>query len=441
MEPISNKNIINFFRNHKLTPSKILIGVSGGMDSMVLLHLLKSYTTTIAVAHCNFGLRDAEADGDEALVASYCKNQGIEFHRIQFNTTQYAIGHGISIEMAARDLRYAWFDELAAKFGFDTIAIAHNLNDSVETFFLNLTRGSSIKGLTGINPINGKVVRPLIEVSREQIEDYAQKHDIQWRTDATNLTDVYRRNYIRLNILPLFAELNPSFLATMQGNLNLISAANKLVEEQVTDAAKSLLTKSSSAYTINIEALTAKTSWEILLFEILNTFGFTPGEFEVAKGLIVSQTGSKVVSSSHTIWKNRDSLVIEPIHILAQPSATIKEYEGSIVEPIRLQWAIGTLNGEETCWQPNQAVFDLAKLKLPLEIRRWQAGDYFTPSGMTGSKKVSDFLTDQKIESHRRSSALVMESNGKIAWIIGLRISEHFRKKGNTGKAIIFSVD
>jgi len=417
------------------------VGVSGGMDSMVLLHLLKHSTATIAVAHCNFGLRGAESDGDEAFVANFCNDQAIAFHSIKFDTTQYANEQGISIEMAARDLRYAWFEELRTNLGFEYIAIAHNLNDSVETFFLNLARGSGIKGLTGITPINGKIVRPLINASRDQIEAYAKTHGISWRTDATNLTDIYRRNFVRLNILPLFTEMNPSFLATMQGNFEVLNGVNKLVEEQVEKATASLLTKNESAFNINIGNLTAKTGWEILLFEMLSKYGFTPGEFNMAKALISSQTGSKVVSSSHSLWKERDNLVIEPNKTLLLLSATIAGNEDSIEQPIKLRWTTVTLNGDENKWQANQGVFDAEKLKFPLTVRCWNPGDSFTPSGMTGSKKVSDFLTDQKVESHQRSSVLVMESDGKIAWIVGMRVSELFRKKGNTGKAIIFSLE
>lgn len=441
MEQISIKTINQFFKCHKLTQTNIVVGVSGGMDSMVLLHLLKHSAATIAVAHCNFGLRGAESDGDEAFVANFCNDHAIAFHSIKFDTTQYASEHGISIEMAARNLRYAWFEELANKLGFDYIAIAHNLNDSIETFFLNLTRGSGIKGLTGISPINGKIIRPLINASRDQIEEYAKRHGILWRTDATNLTDIYRRNFVRLNILPLFTELNPSFLATMQGNFEVLNGVSKLLDEQVEKATASLLTKNGLAYNINIGVLIAKTSWEVLLFEMLTKFEFTPGEFDMAKALIASQTGSKVVSSSHILWKERDYLVIEPNQTTTPLIATIEGYEGSIELPIKLKWTTVTLNGEENKWQANQGVFDAEKLSFPLTLRCWNPGDSFTPSGMTGAKKVSDFLTDQKVESHRRSSILVMESGGKIAWVVGMRVSDLFRKKGKTGKAIIFSLD
>lgn len=441
MEQISIKTINEFFNSHKLTQTNIVVGVSGGMDSMVLLHLLKHSAVTIAVAHCNFGLRGAESDGDEAFVANFCNDHAIAFHSIKFDTTQYASEHGISIEMAARDLRYTWFEELANKLGFEYIAIAHNLNDSVETFFLNLTRGSGIKGLTGISPINGKIIRPLINASRDQIEEYAKKHGISWRTDATNLTDIYRRNFVRLNILPLFIELNPSFLATMQGNFEVLNGVNKVVDEQVEKATASLLTKNGLSYSINIGALVAKTSWEVLLFEMLTKFEFTSGEFDMAKALISSQTGSRVVSSSHTLWKERDNLVIEPNQATTPLTATLEGYEGSIELPTKVKWTTVTLNGQENKWQANQGVFDAEKLSFPLTLRCWNPGDSFTPSGMTGAKKVSDFLTDQKVESHRRSSILVMESGGKIAWVVGMRVSDLFRKKGNTGKAIIFSLD
>lgn len=441
MEQISIKTINQFFECHKLTQASIVVGVSGGMDSMVLLHLLKHSAATIAVAHCNFGLRGSESDGDEAFVANFCNDHAIAFHGTKFNTTQYANEHGISIEMAARDLRYAWFEELRTNLGFEHIAIAHNLNDSIETFFLNLTRGSGIKGLTGINPINGKIVRPLINASRDQIEEYAKNHGISWRTDATNLTDIYRRNFVRLNILPLFTEINPSFLATMQGNFEVLNGVNKLIEEQVVKATASLLTKNGSAFNINIGALTAKTGWEIILFEMLCKYGFTPGEFNMAKALISSQTGSKVVSNSHTLWKERDNLIIQPNQEDAPLVAAIKGNEGSVEQPIKLRWTTITLNSEENKWQANQGVFDAEKLRFPITIRCWNPGDSFTPSGMTGSKKVSDFLTDQKVESHRRSSIMVMESDGKIAWIVGMRVSELFRKKGNSGKAVIFSLD
>jgi len=441
MEKISIKAINHFFTTHGLTSRKILVGVSGGMDSMVLLHLLHQLPLSIAAAHCNFTLRDSESDGDEALVESYCKERGIQFFSKRFDTSQYAAANSISIEMAARDLRYAWFEELTTEFGFDYIAIAHNLNDSIETFFLNLTRGSGIKGLTGINPVNGKVIRPLIDVSRDQIANYAEKHKIAWRTDATNLTNIYRRNFIRHNILPQLLELNPSFIATMQQNLAILSGAYEIIESQAKEATTTLLTKQGSAHYISISGLTIKPGWETLLFEMLNGFGFSSGEFEMAKGLVLAQTGSRVVSGSHILWKSRGNLVIEPNLDTAPFQATIESPTGQLITPIKLSWAPTQLTGKEPCWQPNQAVFEVEKLTFPLILRNWQPGDSFVPSGMTGVKKVSDFLTDQKIESHTRASILVMESGGKIAWVVGFRVSELFRKKGTTGMAIIFNME
>ena len=441
MEQISTKTIDHFLNHHGLGPKRILVGVSGGMDSMVLLHLLNQLPIPIAVAHCNFCLRGSESDGDEELVSTFCDKKGIRIFKKRFKTTQYALSNGISIEMAARDLRYGWFEELTNEFGFESIAIAHNLNDSIETFFLNLARGSWIKGLTGISPVNGKVIRPLIDISRELIAEYAKENQIPWRMDGTNLTDIYRRNFIRHNILPQFQELNPSFISTMQRNLAILDGASKIIEEHTNEARTTLLTKQGSYHSISISKLTAKPGWETVLFEILNGFGFSSGEFEMAKGILFAQTGSRVVSKSHTIWKDRDNLLLEPNLEVCANQVSIESPNGAISSPVNLSWTTTILTGNEANWQSFQGVFDVDKLTFPLTIRNWRPGDSFIPSGMTGAKKVSDFLTDLKIESNTRNSILVMESQGKIVWVIGLRVSELFRKRRNTGSALVFNLE
>ncbi len=441
MEQISKKTINHFLSSHKLFPHKILVGVSGGMDSMVLLHLLNQLDIPIAVAHCNFSLRGMESDKDEESVSTYCNDNNITLYTKRFDTNQHSQTHSVSIEMAARDLRYGWFEELSNEFDFDYIAIAHNLNDSIETFFLNLTRGSGIKGLTGISPINGKIIRPLIDLSRENIADYAQENKIPWRMDASNLTTVYRRNFIRHNILPQFVALNPSFISTMQRNLAIMSGASRIIELHASEEKAALLSKQGSVYHINISELTAKLGWETLLFEILNEFGLSSGEYELAKGILFAQTGSRVVTNSYTIWKNRENLVIKPNIESPIIKVIIESPNGAIGSPIKLNWISTHLNATDAKWQSNQGVFEVEKLTFPLTIRNWRAGDSFIPSGMTGAKKISDFLTDQNIESQSRNSIIVMESDGKIAWVIGLRVSELFRKTGKTGTAIIFTLD
>jgi tRNA(Ile)-lysidine synthetase, N-terminal domain/tRNA(Ile)-lysidine synthetase, C-terminal domain len=435
-----SKTVSDFFTKHDLLNSKIIVGVSGGADSMVLLHALKANDYNLSVAHCNFQLRGNESDEDEMFVSNYCDNHQIPYFVKRFQTELFANKQGISIEMAARELRYTWFEELSKEHAANFIAIAHNQNDSIETFFLNLTRGSGIKGLQGIRPISGTIIRPLVTVSREEIVTYANTNHLNYRTDSTNLTDIYRRNFIRHNIIPLFEELNPSFASTMAQNISLLNSYQAMIENQV-DAAKTNFTKKiSDELHIHIAQLIKTAGWKSILFEILTEYGFTVGEVELAATLTTAQTGKRIESTTHTLWKNRDNLVVEHNHLQNSEGITLTSLEGKVDLPFKMSWESKVLAGKTLPRQSSMAIFDPNVLTFPLTLRKWRYGDTFIPSGMKGSKKISDFLTDIKVDSHRRSTIYVLESGNKIAWILGLRISEQFRKHGKTGPAIIFQM-
>ncbi len=432
--------VSNFFIEHKLETPMLVVGVSGGIDSMVLLHLLHSQKLSLSVAHCNFQLRGKESDEDEAFVVNYCRQNGIPCFVKQFQTTQIAKEKGISIEMAARELRYAWFEELRAELRASHVAIAHNQNDSIETFFLNLTRGTGLKGLQGIKPVSGTILRPLITVKRNDIVQYAESFNLNYRTDSTNLTDIYRRNYIRHNIIPLFEELNPSFLATMEQNMSLLASYSAIVDSQVGAARSSFTKKESGELHLDIDKFTALPGWKSILYEILSDYGFSVGEIENAITLATSQTGKRIESATHTLWKNRNNLVVAPNQLPESEAVTISQSEGKIDLPVTLSWETKVLTGEDLPRITSMAILDPEALTYPITLRRWKPGDTFTPSGMKGSKKVSDFLTDVKVDSPQRSRIYVLESGNKIVWIVGLRISEQFRKHGKTGPAVVFQL-
>jgi tRNA(Ile)-lysidine synthase len=432
--------VSDFFTINALGKPTLVVGVSGGVDSMVLLHLLQTSHFPIIVAHCNFILRGKESNEDEAFVVNYCHQHGIRCLVKQFQTESIAREKGISIEMAARELRYTWFEELLEEYKAKYIAIAHNQNDSIETFFLNLTRGTGIKGLQGIKSISGNIIRPLIALTRVEIEAYASSHQLEYRTDSTNLTDIYRRNFIRHNIIPLFEEMNPSFMATMEQNMSLLTSYSTLIEGSV-DAVRTNISKmESEELHLDIDELTALPGWKSILFEILYGYGFTPGEIENTALLVKAQTGKRIESATHTLWKNRNSFVVAPNISEEHEIAIISTTQGELTEPVELRWESKIFSGESMPRKASIAVFDPEALTFPLTLRRWKPGDTFTPSGMYGSKKVSDFLTDMKLDSQKRSKTLVLESGNKIAWIVGIRISEQFRKHGKTGPAVVFQL-
>lgn len=413
---IDNEKLISF-------GEKVLVALSGGADSVALLRLLLSFGYTCEAAHCNFHLRSEESDRDEAFVRELCRKLNTKLHITHFNTTAYASEKRISIEMAARELRYEWFARIKEASGAAVVAVAHHKDDSVETLLLNLIRGTGINGLLGIRPRNGNVVRPLLCVNRKEIIDYLRRIGQDYVTDSTNLQDEYTRNKIRLNLLPLMQEINPSVKNSLIDTSNYLSDVARIYAKGIEEGKARVLTEKG----ICISALLNEPAPSALLFEIVHPLGFNSAQ---AKDILASLTGQPGKQFSGKGWrliKDREWLLIEQERTADEsvpPFRLEKEwfdYTPSFVIP---------RNKETAC-------FDADKLNEELTIRRWQTGDVFVPFGMKGKKLVSDYLTDRKFSISRKEQQWVLCCGERIAWLIGERTDNRFRIDEESRKAWI----
>lgn len=421
-------------RSHQMASDqdKILVGVSGGIDSMVLLHLLIHTGLSVGVAHCNFSLRGEESDGDEQFVRYYCLMNGIQFHSIRFDTMEYAKENGFSIQVAARKLRYAYFDELCREHKYTRIAIAHNLNDSVETVLLNLSRGTGLKGLTGIKHVNGKVIRPLLFALRSEIEEYANAHNINYREDSSNATTKYKRNFIRHKVLPLLQNLNPSVYQSIALTAANLSESQVLVDRQLEQIRSTLVRGKGNSFLLSLSKLNDVPAAQLFLVEFLADFGFTPSQAREAYNLIHSISGKFIESETHTVFHDREFLIVQPKIRTEDIDIEIYPETESIDEPLKMIFQTFDaiiINIEKDTKVAN---LDWQKLKFPLRIRHWRPGDRFIPLGMKGFKKVSDFLIDIKLPVADKQKVFVLTSGNDIVWVIGYRIDNRFRIDNET---------
>ena len=405
---------------------KVLVTLSGGADSVALLRLLLSMGYTCEAAHCNFHLRDKESDRDEAFVRRLCHESGVLLHIEHFDTTQYAAKKHISIEMAARELRYEWFETLRRPREASVIATAHHKDDSVETVLLNLIRGTGINGLLGIRPRNGNIVRPLLCLSREEIIAYLQYIDQDYVTDSTNLLDEYTRNKIRLNLLPLMKEINPSVKESIIRTTNYLNDAATLYNQSIGEARKRILTPEG----IRIEALLQEPVPEAILFEVLHPLGFNTTQIDNIRQTLDGQPGKTFLGKGWRVIKDRDLLLIEE-------DTTAEKSQ----PPFRLVMEEYDYTSEFIIPKDkNTACFDADKINKTWEIRKWKPGDVFIPFGMTGKKHVSDYLTDKKFSLSEKEKQWVLCFGEQIAWLIGERTDNRFKVNENTKRVIIVRI-
>lgn len=415
-----------FIQSEKLLPhnAKVIVGLSGGMDSMVLLDLLVLLEYRCIAAHCNFHLRGAESDRDADFVRKWCKNTDIPFTSIDFDTTGYAEDRKISIEMAARELRYEWFEILRKQYEADAIAVAHHRDDSVETVLLNLIRGTGIKGLSGISPRNGYVVRPLLTVSRSEIEDYIIERELPYVTDSTNDQDIYLRNYLRLNVIPKLEVVNPSVKESIIRTSKNISEAEKIYSESIREYIDVVFINDK----INIPMLKKTASPQSVLFELLSPLGFTSSTIEDIFQSMDSTPGKVFLSDRYRVIKDRSDFILEKItsDIISDEHYPIEEESKEITFPVRFN-----LRKEKTPVKiekkKNILYADADKLKFPLIMRRWKVGDWFIPFGMNGKKKLSDYFTDRKFSLKDKKEAWVILSGENIVWIVNERSDNRYK--------------
>ncbi|MBQ9138277.1 MAG: tRNA lysidine(34) synthetase TilS [Alistipes sp.] len=410
---------------------KILLTVSGGVDSMVMLALFVEGGYNIGVAHCNFSLRGAESDGDEATVAAVAERYGVPFYCKRFDTEAEMEITGESMEMAARRLRYEWFDTLSREQGYTTIAIAHHVDDSIETFFINLLRGSGLRGLTGITRQRGNIIRPLLFAERREIHEYAIAHKIAFREDSSNRSQKYLRNKIRLGLLPKVREISPRFTAIMRGNLYRLTDAQRFIEAGIAMLKQKIMESSEGVDRIHTDLIDDHFPKEFVIYEILNSqYGFK-GDIveELYKALTAGISGKRFYAKEHIACIDRTDIVIAPIAedddcMTIVEREQLRSYCGNAV----LYYEHTDIDNVSDYNAPEQVAYlDEQKLVYPLTLRRWQEGDSFIPFGMMGRKKVSDFLTDRKVSVIEKSRQFVLLSGEDIVWVVGRRIDDRYR--------------
>lgn len=426
---------------------KIIVAVSGGADSMVLAALLQHAGAELVLAHCNFGLRAAESDGDEALVQDWGREHNIPVHIQHFATRALLEEQGGNLQETARDLRYSWFEQLRLQLGFDLIATAHHRQDVAETMLINLLKGTGIAGLHGILPQVGKVIRPLLSFSKEALLAYAKDNAVPWREDSSNAKEDYVRNQLRLQLLPLAEQIVPGATEHLYKTSVHIAEAEMLYQESINRYRRRLLEQRAQEWYIPVLKLKHCEPLGTILLELLKPFGFSAAQLPDLKRLLEAESGRYVNAPAWRVIRNRNFLIVtaqkqeESGHILIDEtaeSATTAHFSLCIqsrpLDEALLQQILSAADSDA-------AHLDYSKLEFPLVLRPWKTGDYFYPLGMNNKKKkVSRFLIDQKVPLHEKEKIWVLESNKKIAWVLGKRIDERFKMGATTGRILSFFI-
>lgn len=405
----------------------VIVGFSGGSDSVALLDILRRLDYDCVAAHCNFHLRSEESMRDEDFVRAFCQQHHIKLDVIDFQTVKYAELKQISIEMAARELRYNWFEELRLKYQAQAIATGHHLDDNMETFLLNFTRATGLKGLTGIPERNGYIVRPLLPFSQQQLRHYLQKRKLNFVVDSTNLETEYTRNKIRHIVIPALEEINPSIRKSFKNVLEHLQDAYSIYDREI-HRIKSLICKQAkNTLSIDIQQLQTYPEKQSILFEIIKDYGFNSSHSEQIIHALEAESGKIFYTDKFVLLKDRAELLIRPI----------LSSEKNKVETNQLKINIFDRDADFKFSTSNDIVHvDADKITLPIEIRAWQPADYFYPLGMKGKKKLSDFFIDLKINLYEKENALVALSEGKIVWVVGYRIDERFKVSADTKRVL-----
>ena len=412
-----------------LNKSRLLIAISGGADSVVLTHLCYKLNLNIALAHCNFNLRGDESDADEAFVLDLAEDLDLEVFIESFDTEAYAQTHRRSIQMAARELRYNWFKELAEQLGFDYILTAHHADDNLETFLINFTRGTGLEGLTGIPEVNDIFVRPLLPFSSKAILDFAKENKIKWRDDSSNTSVKYLRNKLRHEVIPILKEINPSLLQSFQSTLNNLNDASVIIQDRI-DAFldKATVQVDGHVITFKVSEFKKLNHPKAYLYEVFKGYGFT--EWQDVTDLLDAETGKFVLSKMHRLLKNREHLLLSEIEPNSSHDILILESQKNVKTPL------GIMDFEEvdemSKSNTNCIYVDKNSLVFPLTLRKKQEGDYFYPLGMKGKKKLSKYFKDEKLSLIDKENTWLLCSNNSIVWVVGRRADDRFKVAKNT---------
>ncbi len=435
-----NKNLS--FLNGK----KLLLAISGGIDSTVLTHLFYKLNFSISLAHCNFSLRGKESNRDEQFVIDLGEKLQIPTYTTKFDTKKYASENGISTQMAARDLRYNWFEKITNENNLDYIITAHQKDDVIETFIINLTRATGLDGLTGIPEINGNIVRPFLPFDRNDILIYATKNKLKWREDQSNSSIRYVRNKIRHKIVPILKEINPSLLATFHKTLENLKGSQQIVKDRIKNVQQEVSTIHHNEVHFEVEKLKNLSNPKVYLFELLNEYGFT--EWEDVVSLLDAQSGKFVLSKTHRLLKNRGVLILSKnLNVESVNDFQILENTTEINVPIHLKVELVSVPSElgnnqnnvlgELISNDNNVIsIDYDKIQFPLTIRKKQKGDYFFPIGLQGKKKVSKYFKDEKMSLLEKENTWLLCSKNDIIWVIGRRLDDRFKVTNSSSRVL-----
>ncbi len=432
------KQFLSFIKQHNLfnIKDRVLLAVSGGRDSVLMAHLFKAAGFEFALAHCNFWLRGDESDADEQFVAELARGLDVPFYSTRFNTESYAKDHQISIQMAARDLRYNWLEKIRSEFKFSYIAIAQHQNDIVETVLLNQVRGTGISGMHGILAKRDKIIRPLLFLNREDIDRMVEKENFSFREDSSNFSSKYARNKLRLEVIPALKELNPQLEETFMANTKRFAELEILLNNKICEIKEDLFELiSTDEFKISIIKLKDLVPQNTLLFGLFQPYGFNEA---VLKDLRQSwdKPGKIFKSATHQILTDREFILLSKIQLTKEQEIQVPENGKVIWHEIVYNSYVTDAANFELSNDRNLLQANHSLLQFPLRIRNWQKGDYFYPLGMKGKKKLSDFFIEQKIPLSKKNEVGVLENkNGDIIWICGYRLDERYKVK-NTGKKI-----
>jgi len=426
----------SYIKENKLESEKpILIGASGGRDSMVLCHLYLLTNIPFAIAHCNFNLREEESTGDETFVRNWAKTHQIRIHVKSFDTIDYAEKNSISIQMAARELRVNWFKNICIENNYKYYATAHHQDDAIETYFINQIRGTGLAGLHGILPKQGQLIHPMLFCNKSDITQFAQSNKISWRDDSSNNRTKYLRNKVRHQLIPLLKEINPNISTILLENMRRLKSSEDLYRVKIEELKDAIVDVYDNKTSIDINQLKMIPQKELVLFEIMNSYGFNYTQISQILKTSETESGSFIDSGSHILLKNRDLLILKEKNETTNEIWRIEKGADSIQNPIFLQFTYKDhfkIVGDEFLGQ-----FDYQKLEFPLFLRKWKEGDFFYPLGMKGKKKLlSDYFIDEKLSLIEKKETWILCSGKNIVWIIGKRIDDRYKITNKTQQVL-----
>ena len=441
MDRLQVEQVLQSCGVQKETP--ILVALSGGADSMALLHTLLKLGYSFHAAHCNFHLRGGESDGDERFVFDFCLKNDVPLHVTHFDTYSEADREGVSIEMAARALRYKWFRHVMQEHNLPWLATGHHGDDMIETFFLNLARGTGLRGLKGMKCCNGDVVRPLLHFSRNDIESYCKQNQIPFRTDSSNNDAAFYRNNIRHNVLPVMHELNPSFSDTMMQTFHNLEEVWQIFEKEVNSVREQMVAEEEDMMLIPVRSIREHPQRTSILFELLRPYHFNPAVVSEVIESLEGIPGKQFFSKTHRLVRDRYNLVLAPLDENEREEFYLQSGEEQLEIPFGMTIRIFDRHENFSISRDsNQIHLDADLLEFPLKIRHWQNGDQFRPLGMEQFKKLSDFFVDKKFSLVEKDRAwLLLSGDHDIVWVVGHRIDDRFKVTSSTQRILELTLD